>query len=178
MKLDDLKDYAKEDAAKFAERARYVREEGVDIALDKWDSIKRTDPRILAAAGGGVVLLILILVLLFSGSKELPVLAKREIGGVLGYNYLLLENTSDEPLTNVVIILDDHYIYTMEEISPYQELVIKNKDFRYKIGEMGVGDEVEQDFVPSDMIIYADQGEKRVDLIGREKSFFEKLFGS
>ncbi len=177
MGLEKLLDYLKDDIDKFIDRVGYFREEGLDIALDKWDTIKNTDPRILAGVGGGLVLVILVMVLILTSPPSIPIIAKRDVSGILGSNFVVIENEDDQTLQNLTIILDDKYIFRQSQLGPYQELIIKAPEFHYLLGDMQMGDTVSEDLEPRRMTIYCELGEKNIDLVYRKKGFFEKLFG-
>jgi hypothetical protein len=180
MAQRDLKKYMAKDAAKFSERVKYFWEEGVDIALDQWDTFSKLERQTQAIIGGGVALLVLIvlaLILFTRGPKPLPVIASYDRSGILGENFIAVENESDESLTRLTLVVDNAYIYRIDQMTPYQAVKIPLNQFHHLAGKMQEGATVTEDFKPQTLVVQAAEGTRSIELSKREKGFFERLFG-
>jgi len=180
MAQRDIKKYVAKDAAKFSERVKYAWEEAVDIALDQWDTFKKLEKQTQAIIAGGVLLLVLIAlaaILLTRGPKPLPVIASYDRSGILGENFIAVENESDEPLTGLTLVVDNAYIYKIDQMTPYQSVKIPLDQFHHLAGKMQEGATVTEAFKPQTLVVQAAEGKKSVELTKREKGFFESLFG-
>jgi len=180
MAKDGLKKYMAKDAAKFTDRVKYVLEEGVDIARDQWDSFKQLEPKIQAAIAGGAALLVLIVVvviLVARGPEEIPVIASYDQTGVLGENFMVVENESEEALTNLTLVVDQAYIFQIPELTPYGQAKIKLGQFHQLVGNLEEGATVTEDFSPQVLVVYQGDMTKTIELVKQKKSFWDRLLG-
>jgi len=180
MAQRDLKKYMAKDAAKFSERVKYIWEEGVDIALDQWDTFKKLPTRIQAIIGGGaalVVLVVAVVILLGRGPQELPVIASYDQTGILGENFIAVESESDEALTGLTLVVDSAYIYRIDQMTPYQAVRIPLSQFHHLAGNMQAGATVTEAFHPQTLVVQAAEGKKTIVLIRPKQGWFERLFG-
>jgi hypothetical protein len=180
MAKDGLKQYAAKDAAKFTDRVKYVWEEGVDIALDQWDSFKKLEPKFQAAIAGGaaaLILLVVIILLVSGGPEEIPVIASYDQTGVLGENFMVVENDSEEPLLNLTLVVDNAYIFQIPELTPYGQAKIRLSQFHYLVGNLEEGATVTEAFRPQTIVVHRDDTTKTIELVKRKKGFFERWLG-
>jgi hypothetical protein len=180
MAQQNLKKYVAKDAAKFTERVKYVWEEGVDIALDQWDTFKKLEIRTQAIIGGGVALLVLIVagaLLLGRSPEELPVIASYDQTGILGENFIAVESESDEALTGLTLVVDNAYIYRIDQMTPYQAVKIPLSQFHHLVGNLQAGSTVTETFRPLMLVVKAAEGQKTIALGRVQKGWFESVFG-
>src|SRR4030042_549292 len=139
MAKDGLKQYVAKDAAQFTDRVKYVWEEGVDIALDQWDSFQKLEPKFQAAIAGGaafLVLIVVVVILVARGPAEIPVIASYDQTGVLGENFMVVENDSEEPLLNLTLVVDNAYIFQIPELTPYGQAKIRLRQVHPLVGTL------------------------------------------
>lgn len=180
MAKEGFKQYVAKDAAKFSDRLKYAWEEAVDIALDQWDSFKKLEPKYqLAIAGGAAALVLLLVIILLAagGPKEIPVIASYDQSGVLGENFMVVENDGEEPLSNLTLVVDNAYIFRIPELGPYGQARIRLSQFHYLTGELEEGETVSEAFRPQRVVVYMDEATKTIELVKREKGFWASLLG-
>ncbi len=165
-------DFLARDWEKFVERATNAYEEGLDIALDQWDTFRKLDNKYKGAIIGGLGLIVLVIVGLSLGSEPVPIIANLETSGVLGGSFIALESESEEIISPVIFILDDTYIYRKNEIYPLQEFKLFLKEFHYMKGNLEEGDRVKEDFLPYTLKVICPFGEKEIELTRKKKGWF------
>ena len=175
MDKDDFKEKLLDFWDKFKEAVAGIWEEVVDRVLDIWDSFKRLpkNARVGIAAGIGVVVLLAIAIPLLY-TPTLPLLAVQNTAGLTGEgNWIAIKNTSDQPLTQLNVIMDDKYIYYVERIGPEEQVKILNQDFYLRLPGNKFGEQVSQDLVGQKLLILSKKG--KVELLLGEKK--RGLFG-
>jgi hypothetical protein len=175
MDYQKIIDFLARDWEKFVERATNAYEEGVDIALDQWDTFKKLDNRYKGAILGGAGFFVLILIIIIGLSlrgKSVPIIATLETSGVLGGKFIALENESEDAISPVIFILDDRYIYRRDEVGPLQEFKLFLKDFHYMKGNLEEGEVVKEDLVPYTLKVICPFGEKEIELTRKKKGWF------
>ena len=180
MAKDNLKKFVAKDAAKFSDRVGAFYEEVLDIFFDQWDTFKKLDVKVQAAIGGGAALLVLVLVVILiaaGGPEEIPVIGGLDRTGILGENFIVIESESEEPLANLILVVDNAYIYRIEEMTPYQMKQVNLSQFHHLAGTLEEGATVEGEIKPKLLVLHLDDATKTIELVKMEKTFFQKLFG-
>jgi len=152
-----------------------VWEEMVDRGLDLWDSFKKLKPayQVGIAGGIGAVALILILVPIVY-TPELPVSASQNTTGIAGGNWIAIQNLSDKTLKDLTLILDQQYIYQLEQLAPNEITKIFNRDFHYLKGKNGIGEVVGRELVGENLVIVSPQGEAEFRLVEKKKGLLKR----
>jgi hypothetical protein len=173
MDFQKVIDFLADDWNKFVERATKAYEEGLDIALDQWDTFKKLDSKYQGAIIGGAAFIVLVIFLAIAfRSKPVPVVANLATTQVLGGSFIAIENESLERIPSIILVLDDEYIYRLDELASLQETKIYLKDFHYLVGELQEGEKVENDdFTPYKMKVICPLGEKEIELT-KKKGWF------
>lgn len=148
----------------FNELLQSVKEALGKLATVYTDRSDREKRNILLIAGGSLVALILIVVLLrVLFPPELAVRVAANTAGVLGENFIAVENREQEPIVDLVIVVDERYIYDQKQAGdrlPVGEvLTIKLPSFTAIKG----GQPAAADYKPKIAILECDQGSIDID---------------
>ena len=167
----------KERLAEFWDRVKEVAsniwEEIVDRVLDWWDSYRRLKPAYQIGIAGGVGLVILVVILAsVLYTPQLPVIAVQNTEGIFGGNWIAIQNQSNQDLKELYLIIDDKYIYHLENLKAGEQVKIFNRDFYYRKGDFDLGEQVGQDFVGERLWVVSPRGEKEIPLVEKKRGLF------
>ncbi len=173
MDFQKIVDYLADDWYRFVDRAKRGYEEAVDIGLDQWHTMKNLDNRIKAGIGGGILVIILIVLIIAFRSEPVPIWGTLETSEVIEGSFISVANESEETIQNVILILDDNYIYKMEELTPLREATIFLRNFHYLVGEMEEGEPIKDEgYVPYNLKVVCPLGEKEIELTKKKRGWF------
>jgi len=171
------KEELKEKLLDFWDRVKEVAgelwEEVVDRALDLWDSFQRLDKRIQLGIAGGLALIILLAVLIpLLYTPGLDVIAVQNTSGVLGEgNYITVKNNSKKVMKDLTLILDDKYIYPLEQILPGDQVKVLNREFYYKLPNNEFGEVVGKELVGEKLEVVTPKGKAEIWLVEKKGLF-------
>ncbi len=171
---EDFRERLAEIWERIKEVAGKIWEEIVDRALDLWDSFLRLERKwqIAIASGLGLVV-ILAIIIPIAYTPSLPVIAVQNTSGILGGNWIAIENQSNKTLKNLYLIVDEKYIYHLEELKPNETRKIFNKDFYWRKGDFDLGERVDKDFVGQRLLVISSEGKAEITLVEKKKGFFK-----
>jgi hypothetical protein len=173
MDFQKIIDYVAEDWDKFMDRARNAYEETIDIGLDQIDTWKKLDDKIKYGIIGGIGFIVLVVFLVIVLSHEvIPVTGSLEQSEVLGGDFIVITNESEEIIAPVTFLIDDMYIYKVDELTPLVDKTIFLNRFHHIVGNMEEGDTVNTLYTPYTLKVICPMGEKEIELI-KKKGWFQ-----
>ncbi len=173
MSGEEFKERLTEFWDKVKETAGNIWEEIVDRVLDWWDSYRRLKPAYQIGIAGGVGLVILVVILAsVLYTPQLPVIAVQNTEGIFGGNWIAIENQSNQDLKDLYLIIDDKYIYYLENLKAGEQIKIFNRDFYHRQGDFEFGEQVGEDFVGERLWVVSPRGEKEIPLVEKKRGLF------
>jgi hypothetical protein len=166
-KLLDFWDSLKETAGK-------VWEEVVDRVLDLWDSFKKLPKPVQIGIAAGLAVVILIAVLVPTlYTPKLPVIAVQNTADLTGEgNWISVKNLSNKPLRKFYLILDERYIYYIDNLDPQSQERILNKDFFTRLQGNRLGPKVGSNITGTKIVAFSKQGKTEIWLVEKPRGLF------
>jgi hypothetical protein len=134
-----------------------------DAYYNRSDRERRT---ILLVTGGVVAGLVLIIVLkLILFAPDLAVRVAANTSGMLGDNFIAVENREQEPIIDLVVVLDERYVYNQQDTDDVLDvgevLTLTMPSFSAIKG----GTTAAADYVPKVAVFECDQGSIEIDFL-------------
>ena len=175
MDKEALKEKFLEFWDKVKEVSARVWEETVDRAYDLWDSFKHLPQNAqyaIAGGAGGLLLIIILTALLYT--PTLPVIAVQNTSGATGEgNWIAIKNNSPKrTLKKLNVIMDDKYIFYIEQIGPGEQVKIINSEFYQKLPGNKFGGQVGQNITGSKVLILCGRGKAEIPLGEKKRGLF------